>query len=177
MRSVMRAMASVTAIGWLAGCETGGSRTSPWQTGIGVRIAPGFSAGDASRVTLHPTAAYFKPLWGGPEGESNYVLLAGGQLRFGVQPSGPSQGPWLGGEAMYGRRTSTFDDPSEPDESSNGWTLAALAGLPIANGSAGTLHGYVAAGVVKFGGSGPYVRVGVDVQPAFLRGVDTTVET
>ena len=70
-------------------------------------------------------------------------------------------GIWLGGEAAYARRWTGFDSPGIETETTNGWTLTALAGRRLTEGF-GT---YVAAGVNKYGGSGPYARVGFELSP------------
>jgi hypothetical protein len=171
---IMRAMLcrTVAALGLpvVSGCAASASETSPWQGSIDLRVAPGFAAGGSERVTLHPTVAYARSVVGGVEGERDDVLHFGGQLRARTarRPAGVSSF-WFGGEATYARRRTAFDAPGVDAETTNGWTLAALGGSPLIDGTAATVHGYVAAGVVKFGGAGPYLRVGLDVQPAFLR--------
>jgi hypothetical protein len=140
---------------------------SPWQSGFDIRAAPGLEAGTSDRVTIHPTVAYSRSLFGGVEGETESVLHLGGQVRMATAQT--SRSPWFGGEATYARRWTTFDDSALSTETTNGWTLAGLAGVPVFTGSAGTLHVYGAGGAAKFGGSGPYFRIGIDFQPAFLK--------
>ena len=143
--------------------------SSPAQYGLDVRVAPGFAVGSGG-LTAHPTVAYARSVFGGYEGETDGTLHVGGQVRLapGQEATG-SASFWFGGEATYARRRTTFDLAGIGTESTSGWTLAALAGLPLIEGAAGTVHGYAAAGLNKYGGSGPYARVGIDLQPAFLR--------
>jgi len=146
----------------LAACASGSD--SPRWYGIDLRAAPGLAVAD--RVTVHPTAAFATDVFGGVEGESLKFLHLGGQLRYATGSA--ADAIWLGGELTYARRWTSFDDGST-SETDNGWTLAGLAGRPLLSGTLGTVHGYGAAGVNKFGGEGFYFRVGLDVQPAFLR--------
>ncbi|MFN0182070.1 MAG: hypothetical protein ACKVZ0_24975 [Gemmatimonadales bacterium] len=143
---------------------------SPTQFGLDIRIAPGFALGSSDKVTIHPTAAYARGVFGGVDGESDNILHFGGQVRAKLSScSAKPRCPWFGGEATFARRRTTFDNSTDAAESTNGFTLAGLAGVPLVSGKAGTIHGVVAGGMVKFGGSGPYVRIGFDFQPAFLR--------
>lgn len=60
----------------------------------------------------------------------------------------------------------------EAEEARNSAAQAAysvLGGVPLMTRDFGTISASLAAGVVKFGGSGPSVRIGFDLQPAFLR--------
>ena len=131
-------------------------KTSPAVYGLDARVAPGFLVGDGD-VTVHPTAAYSRSLFGGVGGETDNKLFLGAQVRTPVTESGI----WLGGEAAYARRWTGFDSPGIETETTNGWTLTALAGRRLTEGF-GT---YVAAGVNKYGGSGPYARVGFELSP------------
>jgi hypothetical protein len=55
-----------------------------------------------------------------------------------------------------------------PSSSTSGWSLNAMAGVPVFQGKWGpSLYG--AAGVSHYGGSGVNVRLGVDFQPWFLK--------
>ena len=133
-----------------------GGATSPAVYGADVRVAPGFGVGDGD-ATVHPTAAYSRSLSGGVDGEHDDILFLGAQVRTPVTESGL----WLGGEAAYARRWTGFDLSSIETDSTNGWTLTALAGLPLTN----VFSAYVAAGVNKYGGSGWYSRVGFELSP------------
>ena len=166
MRPGIRCAAALLLIVGLSGCFAG--KTSPAQYGIDLRFAPGFALGNAG-TSIHPTVAYARALLGGVEGESDGILHVGGQVRWAPQQTtlGGSK-LWLGGEATYARRRTTFDFPGATPASTNGWTLAALAGLPVLEGTMGTAHAYAALGVNKYGGTGPYGRVSIDIQPAFL---------
>ncbi len=159
-RNFTRHLLLAVLVPLVSGCFM--SKTSPAVYGIDLRVAPGFAVG-SGETTVHPTLGYAFSLAGGVEGESDGVLHIGGQVRV------PSSGTWwYGGEATYARRSTSYDVAGIPTESANGWTLAGLLGMPVAEPSWGVVHGYTALGLNKYGGTGPYVRVGVDVQPAFL---------
>jgi len=151
-------------------CAGKAGSDSPWHGGVDLRFAPGIEVSPDSTVTVHPTVAFARTLVGGVDGEQDSFWNFGGQIRTRL-PNCSSAGrcPWFGGETTFARRTTSFDAPGVESEVRNGWTVAGLGGIPLVSGKAGTLHGYAAGGLSKFGGTGPYIRVGFDFQPAFLR--------
>ena len=166
MRRCAYTMLVLTTLVASSSCALFREETSPAQYGLALHVAPGFPVGDAG-VTVHPTAAYTRPLSGGTDGEQDNVLRLGAQVRVPV--GAPEAGWWMGAETTYGRRWTSFELSGIPSTGTNGWAIAAMAGRPVVENDLGAFHGYVAAGVLKWGGSGPYVRFGVDLQPAFLK--------
>jgi hypothetical protein len=167
MTSPLHSTVALVLLVSISGCAR--TESSPAQYLLDIRVAPGFAVGEGL-VTFHPTVAYARSMFGGEDGEHGTYLFLGGQARFAAVSASPAgSGLWLGGEATFARRRTTFDDPASDVETQNGWTIAALVGLPVLEGAAGTIHGYAAAGVNKYGGTGSYLRVGADLQPAFLR--------
>jgi hypothetical protein len=153
----------------MTGCESGASVASPAQMMLGARISPGIPMG-AGATSVHGTLGYARSIAGGVEGEADEYLNVGAQLRRSLGgASGQPAKPWLGGEAQYSRRETEFDDSDLANETVNGWTVTVLAGLPLLDHARGVVNGYVAAGINKYGGAGFYGRVGIDIQPAFLR--------
>jgi hypothetical protein len=167
MNTQLRFSAIVLTLTLFPGCAYL-SKTSPVQYGVDLRVAPGFEAGEGE-VTVHPMVAYAFSIAGGVDGEDDRVLHLGGQLRFHPASASTSGSRvWFGGEVAYARRTTSFDF-TDVTTATNGWTVAALAGLPIIQGNSGTIHAYAALGLNKYGGTGPYARLGFDLQPAFLK--------
>jgi len=147
----------------IGGCAVAGHRSSPWEWGGGVRVAPGFAVGDAG-VTLHPMASYMYLNWDG--GHDNLWEL-GGQVRKAMASDGGT-GFWAGAEAAVSRLTESTDDYDGPGISSNGWSLTALAGVPVGQSQWG-INLYAGAGISNYGSSGVNIRAGVDLQPWFLK--------
>lgn len=145
------------------GCFT--TEASPLEYGIDVRAAPGFDVGDGG-LSVHPTAAYARGIFGGVDGVTNSFIHLGGQLR--LDPNPEEAGLWFGAEGTWTRRRTSFDG-SPGAGTRNGWTAAALAGFPLTELSFGVINAYAAAGLIDTGSSGPYFRVGLDLQPAFLQ--------
>jgi len=148
-----------------------GNQTSPWQYGVEARISPAIITADSGHLSLHATVAYARYFLGGIDGEHDEVINIGGQIRF--IPGESREGFWVSLEPSYARRKTVVDDPAVADPadegSTNGWSFSALGGLPLMNGRVASVSGYVALGIVKFGGTGPNLRVGFDIQPEFLR--------
>ena len=153
MCSVGQALAQYSSLVIEVAASAG--KTSPAVYGFDVRVTPGFAVGDGD-VTVHPTAGYSRSLGGGVDGETDDIVHLGAQVRAPVSESGL----WLGGEAAYARRWTGFDSPSIETDTTNGWTLTALAGLPLGDGGFGA---YAAAGVNKYGGTGFYARLGFEL--------------
>ena len=141
------------------GCAFSGHRSSPWEWGGGIRVAPGWALGTTG-LTIHPMGSATYLDWDG-----GYDLLweLGGQLRKPVSASGF----WVGGEAAVSRLTTSVDD-SDFSASNGGWSLTAIAGVPVGQSKWG-LNLYAGAGISDYGGSGTNIRVGVDLQPWFLK--------
>ncbi len=159
------ARAAVSALAVVAGtgCAASAHHSSPWEYGGGIRPAPGFALGQQG-MTVHPTIGY------------TYLSFTGGHddlFEFGAQVrrpltrvAGGATRLWVGGEAAFAiLRTSGSGFPSS---STNGWSLNAMAGVPVLDSRWG-VNVYTAAGISHYGGSGVNVRVGVDLQPWFLK--------
>jgi len=144
------------------GCAAFAHRSSPWEFGGGVRVAPGFPVGQGG-MTVHPVVSLGYLKWDGGHDE---LYEVGGQIRRPLaRPGSGSPGVWLGGEATF---SVLREVGSGFSESANGWSLSALAGIPVGASKWG-LNLYAAAGLSHYGGSGVNVRFGVDLQPWFLR--------
>ena len=149
-------------IGALTGCFGAGHTSSPWEWGGGVRLAPGFALGEG-RTTAHPMVSYtYLSFDGGSDG----LFEAGGQIRQRVTPAAGS-GFWVGGEAAVATLRTSLDGYNETS-SSSGWSLTALAGVPVGKSRWG-VNLYAGAGISDYGGSGKNIRVGMDLQPWFLK--------
>lgn len=144
-------------------CFMAAHTSSPWEFGAGARLAPGFALG-AGRTTIHPMASYtYLSFDGGYDG----LLEGGAQVRHPVTPVGGS-GFWLGGEGAVSRLSTHIKDSGAGSFATTGWSLTALAGVPVGKSRWG-LNLYAGAGVSNYGSAGKNVRVGVDLQPWFLK--------
>ena len=146
-----------------SGCFAAGHTSSPWEWGGGLRVAPGFAV-RGEETTLHPMASYtYLSFDGGYDG----LMELGGQVRQRVTPASGSR-LWVGAEGAVSRLSTNIDGYSQGSESSNGWSLTALVGAPVGQSRWG-LNLYAGAGVSNYGSSGKNIRVGVDLQPWFLK--------
>jgi len=153
MDVLARRAAAVLAFPLLSACASmRGDAGSPLELGIDVRVAPGFKVERSGRTTIHPTVAYSRSIAGGVAGEHTQLIHIGGQIRVAQGRYNNKAGPWLGGEATFARRRTSYDFAGVGPDWTNGFTVAALAGVPLSDGSVGTLHGYVAAGMRKYRG-------------------------
>lgn len=144
------------------GCALNAHRSSPWEVGGGVRIAPGFPVGQRG-MTVHPAVSYTYLKW---DGGHDDLFEVGGQVRRPLaRPGSGSPGVWLGGEASFSVLREVCDFCSG---STKGWSFNALAGIPVGMSKWG-LNLYAAAGLSHYGGNGVNVRFGVDLQPWFLK--------
>jgi hypothetical protein len=144
------------------GCAFFGHHSSPWEFGGGVRVAPGFPVGHGG-TTVHPVVSVGYMKWDGGHDE---LYEVGGQVRQRLtRPGSGSLGLWLGGEATF---SVLREVGSGWSASTNGWSLSALAGVPVGASKWG-LNVYGAAGISHYGSGGVNVRFGVDLQPWFLR--------
>ena len=164
MKPAASAVAGLGLVLVLSGCFA--SRTkAPGVYGVDLRASPGVPIG--GRLSAHPTVAWARSVFGGgTEGATTATVHAGGQLRLSVLPGKL----WVGAEGGYARQRRTFEAGGPDDETTNGWTAAALIGFPLAEGQLLSLHYYAAFGMSGFDSSGPYGRIGLDVQPGFLNG-------
>jgi len=143
----------------VSGCALAGHHSSPWEWGGGVRIAPGWALG-TSGLTIHPMGSVTYLDW---DGGHDLLWELGGQVRKPVS----AQGLWIGGEAAISR-LATYVDDFDYSASQNGWSLTGLVGYPVGHSKWG-LNLYAGAGISDYGASGTNVRVGVDLQPWFLK--------
>ena len=107
------------------GCAFFAHRSSPWEFGGGVRVAPGFPVGQRG-MTVHPVVSLGYLKWDGGHDE---LYEVGGQVRRPLaRPGSGSTGVWLGGEATF---SVLREVSSNFSESATGWSLSALAGIPV----------------------------------------------
>lgn len=156
-------LSSLLVLVAVTGCAAHGHTSSPWEFGGGIRPAPGFAVGQAG-MTVHPTVGYTYLSFDGGKDE---LFEYGAQLRRPVQRTASGETRlWVGAEAVLATlRTSGSGFPSY---STSGWALSAMAGLPVLDSRWG-VNVYGAAGITDYGSSGVNVRIGVDLQPWFLR--------
>ena len=151
------------ALACLPACMAAGHHSSPWEFGGGVRVAPGFPLGQ-SHFTVHPMASYTYLSFDG--GHDNLFEL-GAQLRYPLARS--ARHLWIGGEAAFSSLGTKISN-SSLSYSTSGWSLTALGGVPVGRSRWG-FNLYAGLGVSHYGSSGVNVRLGVDLQPWFLRPV------
>ncbi len=157
----IRALGAMLAAVSISGCFLAGHTSSPWEFGGGIRVAPGFAAGDMG-VTLHPMASYTYLSF---DGGTDNLLELGGQIRKRVSPA---NGLWLGAEVAGSSLRTSFDESETSSVTNSGWSLTALVGAPVGQSRWGVnLYGGV--GISNYGSSGKNIRVGVDLQPWFLK--------
>jgi hypothetical protein len=114
-------------------------------------------------MTVHPVVSLGYLKWDGGHDE---LYEVGGQVRRPLaRPGSGSTGVWLGGEATF---SVLREVSSNFSESATGWSLSALAGIPVGKSKWG-LNLYAAAGLSHYGGNGVNVRFGADLQPWFLK--------
>jgi hypothetical protein len=134
-----------------------------WEWGVGARIAPAFQTGTPG-LTVHPMASYaYMTFDGGHDDRFEF----GGQLRKALGRSVTSRGWWLGAEAAIAVLRTHIENVDDT-ESYNGWSATALAGVPVSDDRWGASI-FGGAGVSYYGRSGINVRVGLDLQPWFLK--------
>lgn len=151
----------------LSGCFLAAHSSSPWEYGGGVRLAPGFRVGSNEAITVHPMVSYTYLSF---DGGHDALYELGGQGRWRLNPARKNGGLWLGGEAAISRLTTSIDGGGSLnyDNSANGWALTGLVGAPVGDSRWG-LNLYAGAGISNYGSTGKNVRVGVDLQPWFLK--------
>jgi hypothetical protein len=134
----------------------------PWEKGLGLRLAPGFTLGEGT--TVHPTVGCTYLSF---EGGRDDLFELGGQIRRQMSPGASGiAGFWFGGEVAVAKLRTSIDDI--PSTSTNGWALTALAGFPLGDSKWG-LNLYGGAGISHYGTQGVNVRAGLDLQPWFLK--------
>jgi hypothetical protein len=132
----------------------------PMEKGFGIRLAPGFEL--ARGTTMHPSVSYTYLAF---EGGRDDLIELGGQVRRQITPGARGlAGFWFGGEAAFAMLRTRLD--FAPTSTTNGWSLTALAGVPVGGGAWG-IHLFGGAGISHYGTSGMNLRAGVEVQPPF----------
>jgi hypothetical protein len=127
-----------------------------------VRLAPGFPLGHGG-VTVHPVFTYEYLKW---DGGHDDLYEFGAQLRRPlVRRPGGATGLWIGVEGAW---ASLHESGGGFSASTSGWSLGGLAGVPIIGGRWEPSL-FLAAGISDYGANGVNVRLGVDLQPWFLR--------
>ena len=137
--------------------------SSPWERGVGFRAAPAFPLSQPG-TSVHPMLSYSYLAFDGGHDDR---FEAGGQLRrrttwFGTD----SAGLWLGGEAALALLRTSIDGLES--ESTTGFSATALAGFPLGQNRWGASL-YAGAGLSHYGSTGRNLRIGLDLQPWFLR--------
>jgi hypothetical protein len=146
----------------LTGCAASAHRSSPWEYGGSIRPAPGFAVGQQG-TTVHPVLGYTYLSFDGGRDE---IYEYGAQVRRPVtRDANGDTKLWLGVEAALASLKTSGTGYSF---NTSGWTLSAMAGVPVLSSRWG-VNAYGAAGISDFGGSGINVRFGVDLQPWFLK--------
>jgi hypothetical protein len=138
--------------------------SGPWESGVGIRLAPGFPLGSNQAFSAHPTVSYSYLSF---DGGHDALYEVGGQLRWRPRPQQKNGGLWVGGE-VAAARLSTSIDGALNNTSNNGWSLTGLIGAPVGSSRWG-VNLYGAAGISNYGTRGTNLRVGVDLQPWFLK--------
>lgn len=138
------------------------SSSSSWEWGAGAHIAPGFETGSPG-VTLHPMASYsYLKFDGGHDDRFEF----GGQIRKALGQTASSRGFWIGAQPAFAILRTHVDNV--PTESTNGWSLTALAGVPVSDAKWGASF-FGGAGVSHYGSTGVNLRAGLDLQPWFMK--------
>jgi hypothetical protein len=150
-----------------SGCAASAHRSSPWEFGGGVRLAPGFSVGEGN-LTAHPMLSYTYLSF---DGGHDSLWELGGQIRKPLSSATAGGRPlWIGGEAALSRLNTVVDVPDgqfDLSNGTNGFSLTALAGVPLGQSRWG-FNAYAGAGISNYGSTGFNLRLGVDLQPWFL---------
>jgi hypothetical protein len=92
----------------------------------------------------------------------------GGQLRKALGQSTTSRGFWLGAEAAFAVLRTHIENV-DGTESTNGFSATALAGVPVGDAPKWSPSLYAGVGYSHYGSSGVNLRVGLDLQPWFLK--------
>jgi hypothetical protein len=90
-------------------------------------------------------------------------FLFGGQVRKALNGV---TAPWIGAEAAVGFFRTHIDNIDT--DNTNGWSLAALAGIPVGQPRWGASL-FAGAGYSYFSGGGINLRAGLDLQPMFMK--------
>jgi hypothetical protein len=157
----VRFLALVVAVISLSGCYSAAHSSSPWEYGWGLKAAPGYPMGNKG-VTVHPAVSFTYLSFDGGHDE---LYEIGGQIR---KPLNTANKLWVGGELMLAKLRTEVDDYDDFSESTNGWSLNALLGMPIGQSRWG-VNLFVSAGICNYGSSGKNLRAGIDLQPWFLK--------
>ena len=160
----VRSAAAMLAVLGSTGCAAAGHTSSPWEWGGGVHITPGFVVGRDGGTTIHPAAAYTYLSFSGGHDD---LFEFGAQVRRTLSPEAKGPGKlWLGGEANFSVLRSKISN--FPSSSTTGWSVNALAGVPVSQSKWG-VNLYAGAGTSHYGSQGFNIRAGVDLQPWFLK--------
>lgn len=162
-----RLAASVAAAFWVSGCIAAGHRSSPWEWGGGVRLAPGFQLSEDQDITVHPTVGYTYLSF---DGGHDDLWEVGAQIRNPTSIFGDGRsGFWLGAEATFSHLRTVEDFAGESTTyGTDGFSFTGLAGAPVSEGRWG-VNWFVGAGVSRYGSTGVNIRAGFDLQPWFLQ--------
>lgn len=160
----LRLFAAAAATAAVTGCVNAAAHTSsPWQFGGGVRAAPGFAIGQRG-LTAHPMASYTYLSF---DGGYDDLFEFGAQVRRPLARGNRSAALWVGGEAAFSVMRTHVDNIAGTFNT-NGWSLTGLAGMPVGTSKWGVSL-YTGAGLSHYGSMGFNLRLGVDLQPWFLK--------
>jgi hypothetical protein len=146
-----------------SGCFAAGHTSSPWEFGLGARVAPALWQAADGGMTAHPMASFTYLDF---EGGHDSLWELGGQIRKPIEGPRPF---WLGAEAALSHLRTYIDIGGgyTYDQGTTGFSLTALAGLPVGQSRWG-FNLYGGAGLSRYGSTGFNIRAGVDLQPWFL---------
>jgi hypothetical protein len=150
-----------------SGCFAAGHTSSPWEFGLGARVAPAVWQVADGDATAHPMASY---TYLDAEAGHQFLWELGGQIRKPISAGSLISRPfWVGAEAALSRLESRIDIGAGYiyHEGTTGYSLTALAGFPVGQSRWG-FNFYGGMGLSHYGSTGFNVRAGVDLQPWFV---------
>lgn len=152
----------------LSSCAAFAHRSSPWEYGPGVRLAPAmWDIGDEG-TTAHPVVQY---AYLNHDGGHESMYGGGVQIRKPTDlfaSADQSRPNWFAIEAMAALLRDSYEfDGGDFSESNGGVAATAFFGRPVSDGE-WQPSAYAGFGFSHFGGFGINIIVGVDVQPPFL---------
>jgi len=140
---------------------TQAASSSDWEYGVGFHAAPAIST-NSPGLTIHPMVSYAYLKFDG--GHDDRILF-GGQVRKAL--SSAMTAPWIGAEAAAGFIRTHIDDIDDTDNT-GGFSVSALGGIPVSE-SRWRASLFAGVGYSYFDGGGINLRVGLDLQPGFMK--------
>jgi hypothetical protein len=148
-----------------SGCFAAGHHSSPWEWGLGARVAPGFPVGQGD-LTAHPMVSYTYLDF---EGGHDALYELGGQIRKPLSRRAGQRPLWVGVEGAVSHLKTVIDAGGgyTYSQGTNGVSAAALVGAPLGQSRWG-FNLYGGFGISHYASTGINIRAGVDLQPWFL---------